>query len=419
MYKEYKLDNGLVVALQDTPTKTIAAKLRVNYGSSHENIGEEGLAHFLEHCLVTGGSEKYDPKTVDEIRGSFAYSNAFCNIGRTNFVGQILSEDIELWLDCASDHAFRPRLDLERVNGERERVLREISDTKSNSMYPVNVEFNKIFYRDHPKGRFNLGREDVVRSTNSNDLRRFHSRGFHPNNMDLIIVGGLPENIEEIVGKYFSDIPVGENTRKEFPKFKPLRRKITIHKYARERNNTDNPEESSAQIFLAYLGPSENHKDASAIKTMCHILGAGTNSFLFQNMGLKKGLAYHVNAMYDGHYNAGEMQIHAIVPANRIDESIDVIFEELKKIKTQKVNDNAIESIKKIAKYDLAKTFESNEGHASEIEHRLDYGLTQEDLFKRYNSVTAEKIMEVANKYLPDKEYGEYVLYIRDPLKKE
>ena len=41
----HKLDNGLVVALQNTPTKTIAAKLRVNYGSSHEREGEEGMAH--------------------------------------------------------------------------------------------------------------------------------------------------------------------------------------------------------------------------------------------------------------------------------------------------------------------------------------------------------------------------------------
>ncbi|MBI2507803.1 insulinase family protein [Candidatus Woesearchaeota archaeon] len=119
MYREYKLDNGLVVALQDTPTKTIAAKLRVNYGSSHENIGEEGMAHLLEHCLVTGGSEKYDPTTADDIRGFFPYYNAFTNIGRTFFEGQMLSEDIELWLDYVSDHAFRPRLDLERLRGEQ------------------------------------------------------------------------------------------------------------------------------------------------------------------------------------------------------------------------------------------------------------------------------------------------------------
>ena len=155
-YREYKLDNGLVVAFQSTSAQTVVAKLRINYGSSHEKEGEEGLAHFLEHCLVTGGSSKYDPITADSIRCSFGYSNAFTNIGRTNFIGQILSEDLESWLDYTSDHVFRPRFDRDRVNGERERVLREISDRKSNPVYSAQMEFNNIFYREHPKGRFNL-----------------------------------------------------------------------------------------------------------------------------------------------------------------------------------------------------------------------------------------------------------------------
>ena len=56
-FREYRLDNGLYVALQETPTKTIAGRLRVKYGSLHEREGEEGLAHFLEHTLMTGGTK--------------------------------------------------------------------------------------------------------------------------------------------------------------------------------------------------------------------------------------------------------------------------------------------------------------------------------------------------------------------------
>ena len=131
-YRQYELDNGLVVALQNTPTQTIAGKLRVNFGSSHERSGEEGMAHFLEHCLVTGGSKKYDPIAADEIRGSFRVCNAGTSIGRILFSGQMLSEDLENWIRYVSDHSLNPRFDKERVNGERERVLREISDFKSN-----------------------------------------------------------------------------------------------------------------------------------------------------------------------------------------------------------------------------------------------------------------------------------------------
>ena len=417
-YKEFKLDNGLVVALQRTPTQTVSAKLRVNYGSSHEREGEEGLAHYLEHCLVTGGSSKYDPVTADEIRGTFGYSNAFTNIGRTFFVGQMLTEDLSTWMDYISDHVLRPRFDGDRINGERERVLREISDAKSSPMYLANQEFNSVFYRGHPKGRFNLGKEEVVKQANQEVMKRFHSRGYHPNNMDLIIVGGLPENIDDIVREYFGKVPSGKNTRKEFPELKPLRDKVVLRRPAPERFNADNPQESSAQIFLHYLGPVVGQEDEYAVRTMNQILGGDTNSLLFQNVGLKKGLAYHSETTTDRNYNAGELGINASVPASRIDEAVDAIFEEVHKMKTQRSSDRSVDRIKRMAKYNIAKTFESNDGHISAIEAKLDEGLTPDLFIDGFDRVTSERVMEVANKYLPDRENGKYVLYVRDPLQK-
>lgn len=417
-YREYKLDNGLVVALQNTPTQTVAGKLRVNFGSFHEKEGEEGIAHFLEHCLVTGGSQKYDPSTADKIRSCFGYSNAFTNLGRTFFVGQMLTEDLETWLDYVSDHTLKPKFNQERMNGERERVLREISDAKSTPTYLFHKEFGAVFYRGHPKGRFNIGKEEVVRNADLTKIKGFHSRGFHPNNMDLIVVGGLPENIEELINEYFGTMPMGENTRTKFPGIKPLRGKKVIHRSAPERYNEENPEESSAQLLLSFTCPAELHPDEYVLRTMSQILGGDTNSFLFQNVSLKKGLAYHVGTSYNGDYNCGEFNIHANVPASRIDEAVNALFREIERIKTQRVPNKTVDRIKRSAKYNIAKTFESNEGHISAIEVKLDKCLTPESYLEDYDRITPERILEVANKYFPDKKKGDYVLYIRDPLKK-
>jgi predicted Zn-dependent peptidase len=415
-YRKFKLPNGLVVALQNTPTQTIAANLRVNYGSSHEKEGEEGLAHFLEHCLITGGSRKYDPVQADELRGLFGYSNALTNIGRTFFIGEMLSEDLERWLDFVSQHVFHPRFERDRVNGERERVLREISDVKSNPIYETSKEFNRLFYRNHPKGRSILGSEDVVKTADIKKIQQFHNRGFHPNNMDLIIAGGLPENTRHLIEQYFGDEPAGENTRRKFPNLLALPDKIVVHRPAKEILNLEKPEESSAQILLAYIVPSISYPDSYAIRSLSQILGGDTNSRLFQSLGLKKGLAYNVNSNYDSDYNVGELNINASVPATRIEEAVSAIFDEFKGLKTKKVEDKHIERIKRIAKYVLAKAFDSNKGHISAIEGELDDNLTLEKYMQGFNSVTADRIFEIANKYLPDRENGKYVLFIRNPL---
>ena len=44
-YREYKLDNGFNVILQKTPTQTVVGTLRVNYGTIHEEKGENGFTN--------------------------------------------------------------------------------------------------------------------------------------------------------------------------------------------------------------------------------------------------------------------------------------------------------------------------------------------------------------------------------------
>ena len=98
-YREFRLDNGLFVALQETPTQTVSGRLRVWHGALNEHPGEEGLAHFLEHTLMTGGSQKYDPEKADQIRGTFGSFNAYTGLERTFFPVDMLAEDSQLFLE--------------------------------------------------------------------------------------------------------------------------------------------------------------------------------------------------------------------------------------------------------------------------------------------------------------------------------
>lgn len=416
-YHEYTLPNGLVVALQYTPTKTVAAKLRVNYGAVHERAGEEGMAHFLEHCLVTGGSRKYSPQEVDKIRDKFGYSNAHTGIGRTCFVGKMLPKHFETWIEYVSEHALHPRFDEERVNAERERVLREISDSKSNPSYSLDRKIDAALYREHPKGIMVLGRENVVADASLNKIREYHSRGFNPNNMDLIIAGNIPINAEAIIERYFTG-EQGANTRCSFPLLETLASRTILRESAPDILNRERPSESSAPLVLNFICPPDKHPDEYAVSTMSMILGGGINSKLFQAVSLKKGLAYHINSSYNGNYNAGHLTIHAQVHAPRIDQAVDSIFEEMDKMKHVKVDEDELERVKEAAIFEIVSTFEENAGHVSAIEKKIDEGLTPERFIEGYNRVTPSAIVDVANKYLPSRDQENYVLAIRDPLLK-
>jgi len=415
-YKQYKLDNGLVVALQNTPTETIAGRLNVWHGALNEMEGEEGLVHFVEHVILDG-SRKYSFEQALRIIDSFGFFNAETQLDKTIFPVDLLSEDIELYLDFISDAVFHPSFHLEKVEQERQRIIREISD---NEGYPAFEDLritNEAYYGKNSQYTYYIGgKEEVIRNSTIDDLRRVHRRGYHPNNMNLILVGGLPRNIEELIEKYFGHIHIRGGERVTFIPNKPLTEKTIFHTYAPDLYNKQNPEESSAALYIKIYAPTKLTDDEISFAVLDSILGGGWKSLLFQEISQKKGLAYYIKSSYNREHNQGILKIRSDIHANRLEETINSIFEQLSFLKNNLVSQEEIDRIKKKTKYYFAKHFETNEGRGSLIEMEMkcyNYGYIMSELDK----VTPKRILEVANKYLPDRD-GNYVLLLRDPLKK-
>jgi zinc protease len=58
---EYTLDNGLRVLLFPDQTKeTVTVNVTYHVGSKHENYGETGMAHLLEHLVLKGSPKHKD-----------------------------------------------------------------------------------------------------------------------------------------------------------------------------------------------------------------------------------------------------------------------------------------------------------------------------------------------------------------------
>lgn len=418
-YREYTLDNGLVVALQETPTKTFAGRLRIMHGSLNEKPGEEGIAHFLEHGLMTGGSKNYDPKKSDSIRGKFDDFNAATGLKRTFFMVDTLAEDIQPFIEYISDTIFNPRFDISKVEEQRKIILQEIRDKKSDSVLKDQKTYSEAFFgKNSPHTYSGLGGEDVINSASTEDLRAFHKRGYYPNNMDFILVGALPKDIDKLVEKNFGSFQPGNVKKVEFPRNPGLSGPTFIHTYAPELFNEENHEKSSAHLSISLFAPTETDKDTYAVSMLVDILGVGENSRIFRSVRDKKGLAYNLNALYDPTENRGVIDIIASIPSLRSEEAINTIFEEMAILQTHLVSQDTLERLKKKSRYKLAKTFETNPGHVYAIESKIDKGLTPEHNLKRLGKVTPEDIRQAAVKYLPKNREADYVLMLRDPLKK-
>ena len=419
-YREFRLDSGLLVALQETPTQTIAGRLRVKYGALHENSGEEGLAHFLEHCIVHGGTSKYTTEEVDNRLKLFSHWNATTGQDETGFPVNMLSEYIEEYLDLFSNIAFHPILDARIVDEERQRVLREINDKKSDPSFKDRIDFYKALLGDTPYNYLVDGKEAVIEKATIDGLHKFHSRGYFANNMDLILVGGLPSDIRGLIEKYFGGKPTGDIKKIEFPVLGQLEEKTILHVPAPHMYNKDRPEESMAELRLAWRVPDSFTEEAASLLILSRILGGDPHSRLFVELSRRKGLAYHIECKYYGgtRRGVGIIEVNASTPSKRVEEAVDSIFRELDDITKQEVSLEELERIKRNIKFSYAAEQETNSGHVSAILRKIDFNLTPESEFEKISSVTPKYVMNMANEHLPkNREEGNYVLMIRDPLK--
>jgi zinc protease len=115
---EYRLANGLRVLLFPDPSKAnITTNITYMVGSRHENYGETGMAHLLEH-LVFKPSKKYSgqggaPNIVQTLNKVGARFNGTTWLDRTNYFVTFPASDgnLQLILDMEADRMVNANID--------------------------------------------------------------------------------------------------------------------------------------------------------------------------------------------------------------------------------------------------------------------------------------------------------------------
>src|SRR3989344_7440491 len=138
---------------------------------------------------------------------------------------------------------------------------------------------------------------------------------------------------------------------------------------------------------------------------MAGILGGGMSSRLFVEVREKRGLAYYVSASSDSYQDAGDFSAFAGLEKTKLHSALEVILEEFKKFKKEKVSDKELQKAKDYLKGKMAISFESSDDLASYyatqelLKHEI---FTPEEKFEKINAVTVEDIWEAANDIFKD-----------------
>jgi predicted Zn-dependent peptidase len=144
-------------------------------------------------------------------------------------------------------------------------------------------------------------------------------------------------------------------------------------------------------VCLGTAGYQQDHKDRYSSYVLNTILGGSMSSRLFQNVREKRGLAYAVFSGLSAYRDTGSMTIYAGCANEAVEELIDVVIAELRRLKDETMSEQELQRAKDHLKGSLMLNLESTSS-------RMSHMARQEIYFERHFSLdeTLEGVERVA-----------------------
>ncbi|MFZ6720090.1 M16 family metallopeptidase [Undibacterium sp. Ji49W] len=266
---EYRLPNGFKVLLMpDNSQATITVNMIYMVGSRHENIGQTGYAHLLEHMLCRG-SKSY-PQIASQLSNRGVRWNAFTRLDYTNYIGSFEANEADLdWvLGMEADRmqnaqVLQTELDTEMTVVRNELELREVSPSEILSKRLLAVAFDW-----HGYGHSTGGEKSDIEKVNIEQLRQLYHTYYRPDNAVLVVAGKFDAaHALEVIARKFSHLVTPKTALPVIPTVEPAQQG--------ERQVIVRRKSSYNVTMLAYHKPSALHPDYAALKVAGGMLSSG------------------------------------------------------------------------------------------------------------------------------------------------
>jgi predicted Zn-dependent peptidase len=167
------------------------------------------------------------------------------------------------------------------------------------------------------------------------------------------------------------------------------------------------------QLGMAFYGLPYGHKDASAATLLSTILGGTMSSRLFIQVRERRGLCYSINASSQAYEDVGVFSIMSGLEKTRVEEAVQVIWGELKKMTTKLVDAEELKNAKDHLRGKMMLAFEDSSTSADWYGKQWIFQkkmLTPEQRLKMIDAVTAADIREVAKKIFKPEQMASAVI---------
>ena len=386
------LPNGLRVVTADMPAaKSVACFVMLAAGSRYETRETNGIAHFAEHMFFKGTERRPTAKhiavEVDSIGGEF---NAFTGKEYTGYYVRCAAEHAPIAFDVLVDMMRHSRFDTEEIEREKGVIVEEMNMYFDTPRDYLSGLYEQLLYGDQPLGWDIIGRKETVRGATRETFLDYIDAWYKPTRL-VVGVGGKIEpdllaRVEELVAEFAPGTSEGPAP-------------IVLAENGDPRVMVHTKQSDQAHVTVGVRSYPIEHPDRYALQLLSTVLGGGMSSRLFTEVRERRGLAYYVFGINNSYTDAGSLFAQAGVDINRIDEAVETIAAELRRVVEEPLPADELEKARNFTKGRFVLQLESPHG-------TIVFGLRREvlegrateptEVLEALDAVTAEDVQRVA-----------------------
>ena len=389
MYKTARLKNGIRIVCENIDyVRSASIGVWIGAGSAMENLGNNGVSHYIEHMLFKGTktrSARQIAEFMDSVGGQL---NAVTSKEYTCFYAKTLTQHLGMAIEILSDMLKNSTFTEENIETERRVIAEEISMGEDDPEDYVHDCLSGILWNGASLGFPIGGSQDSLAKIGRQTMLDYMNTFYKSENIVISVVGNFDEDsLFAMLEDAFGGIETGFSnpyTQKPIE----IKRNTTVVKKDIEQ----------CQLCMGLGGFARDDKRRHSLYIMNAIFGGNMSSRLFQKVREEMGLAYSIYSYVNTYQKNGSLVICAGLNNQKLIDALSAIGDEIKILKEEKLSKDAVAVAREQMKASVIMGLESMSARMSSYGKTVLYGQpleTLEDTIKTIDSVTHDTVAEV------------------------
>ena len=408
MYETFyhNLPNGVQIVHRKTTSPVVYVGIMVGAGTRHELPSENGMAHYIEHCVFKGTEHYTARQIINHIEGIGGEINAYTTKEETTFYAATLRNHFRTTLHLLAEMVLRPTFNKKETDKEVTVILDEIESYNDSPSELIYDDFENMIFEGSSLAMPILGTKKTLKhiSKSPEYPLKWMAQHYRPEHMVLFVLGNV--STKQVIASAERELGVISSTDSTTTATSTSNRTsastATTRTYRRHTHQT--------HIMLGSHTYPIGHPNQLTMYLLNNILGGGSmSSRLYLSLREKYGLVYNVDSQAVPLSDTGYWNIYLACEPQHKEQCLELCHKELRNLRETTLTSAQLQRALRQLEGQMAISAENQENNALAMAKQMLYhhhAPAWQETFAKVQQITPIQLQDVANEvFAPEKIY--------------